>query len=1575
LADFNQNIKVTANTKPAEQELGKLDKILKGLSSFTLDVGKGAAQGGIKLAQKNLQEYGKTLGAIDRQLGGFGQKLGSIAKAFDFGGKTAVGIAGINALGTALAAIPRVVTGGSQALQSFGGVLAGLTAPAAKVAAALASLGPQGLATAGGIAAATAAFMAFSPAVKKVVTGLDNLVLGGKIQSAFDGIKGKVEGTKQSFLGLNTTIKTTVEAMNELAEGMSLRQLNSQVSSLTKEMQSFNSATQEAWEAAQGLVRAQKAQVLEQKALNDLVRKAQGLQPQDVRNAEVARRSANLTSGRNAQNAAKEAAADAKRLADELWEANKAWYAFEDAGKKAFAKEEAERLRKEVEALAEQMRKVALASKDIGIRKTQASAAVQERKELERSVQIMRERSALLKQQAGANYPLSQLPAGRELLPGGNTAAAQPKYREMLNSRAVTEASKTLQIQYNWNQALKQGATIAADMRRIQAEDLKLQQQKVAKAYEQLSIKKREEDFERRLARLRQRNEERTQARKDFNDKVQGAAIGGAFPLLFGGGAGSIIGGALGGLNTSNPIFSVFTSAIGQMLDQWVATTTDLAKSLKNPTDAMAALEAAGYKVSDSTKNQVNRLLEVGRAYEAQSVVLAEVERKMGAGSVQGLNALAGEQKKLQDQWDQMAGALQGELLPALVGTIALLNSLAAGAKVLSKLQLPKWFINFLTVTNPGFALSRAQFEDAQRRGREVASKAPTRPELDPLVAQDAADKRLAAAERAEALRRQGLQLERQASDLRLQIEDQVYGFRQRAADIERANLDLRRSIEDEVFKKRQDIARIEADNDRKRAQIAIERTDLLLNAGRVTDNRPGGDLANQMLDALRQYFRSKAEGEANLQQKQRNFTIEMEDIRRASGRFQLDVARKVADIERQGIELTRDIERAKIMTARAIYDLQVQGADYQRDQLKNSLQDMVDAQQRLTMTNSLAGQTAASAGGIASIADSRLTPQAKAWLATIRFAEGTSGPNGYRTMFGGGLFNDMSRHPDRVIRSGGYASAAAGAYQFMPDTWRGVGGGAMTPERQDRAAVALAQGRGVNISNAAFTPQNVARLAPEWASFPTLGGGSAHNQPFKRFDDLQRYFQRALAQYGGGTQMSPLFQRGGGAPFAVGSTIPASATVAPAASSPVARPSLPASVGQASAALGVKAPGAIDVSKLLAQDKALTQMLLNAKTTSMELDATLDGLSVEGFKQQLELTRSSIVASLTAPLDETLKKQRDLAAYQREYGELIEQGVTPALAEQISQIREQVRLQLEQLSTVEANLGKRREALEAELAVTKGLKEQEDLKAKILEIDRQAAELRKEAIPAITQRGAAAEATAIQDSKGKQIRDYMTKLRGELNDTEGMIISLAGSIESEIGSAMSNAIGGVISGTTTVQEAMATMFRNIGASFIQMATEMIAKALILKVLGVFGGGGGGGFFAGDASLTSGGGIFGNLSNGFGGGGIDWTQKLGVGSYAGGGYTGSGPRSGGMDGKGGFLAMMHPQETVIDHTRISGASGGDAPVINQTITISNDGNASVASDDAGRFASMMQQVAIATIQKEQRPGGSLNRRR
>jgi hypothetical protein len=51
-------------------------------------------------------------------------------------------------------------------------------------------------------------------------------------------------------------------------------------------------------------------------------------------------------------------------------------------------------------------------------------------------------------------------------------------------------------------------------------------------------------------------------------------------------------------------------------------------------------------------------------------------------------------------------------------------------------------------------------------------------------------------------------------------------------------------------------------------------------------------------------------------------------------------------------------------------------------------------------------------------------------------------------------------------------------------------------------------------------------------------------------------------------------------------------------------------------------------------------------------------------------------------------------------------------------------------------------------------------------------------------------------------------------------------------------------------------------------------------------------------------------------------------SFAGGGYTGTGSRSGGLDGQGGFMAMLHPNETVVDHAMGQGLGGGGAVTVN-----------------------------------------------
>lgn len=127
--------------------------------------------------------------------------------------------------------------------------------------------------------------------------------------------------------------------------------------------------------------------------------------------------------------------------------------------------------------------------------------------------------------------------------------------------------------------------------------------------------------------------------------------------------------------------------------------------------------------------------------------------------------------------------------------------------------------------------------------------------------------------------------------------------------------------------------------------------------------------------------------------------------------------------------------------------------------------------------------------------------PQVRALLAVIRRGEGTAGENGYRTLFGGGLFASYADHPrQRITRTLGgkpITSTAAGAYQFLSSTWdetaRIMGLVDFTPASQDRAAVGRIAARGaLDDVKAGRLDLALSKIAREWASMP----GSPYGQP-----------------------------------------------------------------------------------------------------------------------------------------------------------------------------------------------------------------------------------------------------------------------------------------------------------------------------------------------------------------------------------------------------------------------------------------------------------------------------------------------
>ena len=137
------------------------------------------------------------------------------------------------------------------------------------------------------------------------------------------------------------------------------------------------------------------------------------------------------------------------------------------------------------------------------------------------------------------------------------------------------------------------------------------------------------------------------------------------------------------------------------------------------------------------------------------------------------------------------------------------------------------------------------------------------------------------------------------------------------------------------------------------------------------------------------------------------------------------------------------------------------------------------------------------------------------AFLLTIRTAEGTAGRDGYRTLFGGGLFDSFADHPRQVITrmSNGkeISSSAAGAYQFLRRTWdtleARLGLGDFSPASQDTAAIELIREAGalgdVDAGRFALAVRKVRKI---WASMP----GAGYGQPEVALNQLQAAYQAA---------------------------------------------------------------------------------------------------------------------------------------------------------------------------------------------------------------------------------------------------------------------------------------------------------------------------------------------------------------------------------------------------------------------------------------------------------------------------------
>lgn len=142
------------------------------------------------------------------------------------------------------------------------------------------------------------------------------------------------------------------------------------------------------------------------------------------------------------------------------------------------------------------------------------------------------------------------------------------------------------------------------------------------------------------------------------------------------------------------------------------------------------------------------------------------------------------------------------------------------------------------------------------------------------------------------------------------------------------------------------------------------------------------------------------------------------------------------------------------------------------------------------------------------------------AFLDMLAISEGTPGlgDDGYNVIVGGTLFNNgYTKHPEQPIWLPRYQiySTAAGRYQFIKATWRGLAQklhfSGFTPIEQDLGAVELIRGRGAleDVIAGRFDIA-IRKCAKEWASLPGAGYGQRENALAK----LQNIYTAAGGRY-----------------------------------------------------------------------------------------------------------------------------------------------------------------------------------------------------------------------------------------------------------------------------------------------------------------------------------------------------------------------------------------------------------------------------------------------------------------------------
>ena len=175
-------------------------------------------------------------------------------------------------------------------------------------------------------------------------------------------------------------------------------------------------------------------------------------------------------------------------------------------------------------------------------------------------------------------------------------------------------------------------------------------------------------------------------ARQRRNKRLEQVGLGAGFPLLFGGGAGSVLGGAVGGLTGSFGAQIAF-SAIGQQIDQFVAGIVEAGKALTSVGSAADFMAEKSLFSSDAMQFRIEKLIEEGQVTEAAALLSQEMAKQVGGSGLKALKDLGDEASKMGKIFGTLLIRVQAFLAKALTPLLKLINSAVGGLTAQSQLD------------------------------------------------------------------------------------------------------------------------------------------------------------------------------------------------------------------------------------------------------------------------------------------------------------------------------------------------------------------------------------------------------------------------------------------------------------------------------------------------------------------------------------------------------------------------------------------------------------------------------------------------------------------------------------------------------------------------------------------------------------------------------------------------------------------------------------------------------------------------------------------------------------------------